>query len=395
MLDASVDNNSIGPAYILESKPPQFSMNGVSPVNCVEEDQTSNRGESFTILDLCTLIHSLCKLYNIQKGSVTKYCNNIEALTRKQVSKCTFTTLSKRDVDVKMSVEQMIYNSPVDFKFVHVPGHADADPDFVYEHVPQRVQQDIDMHNLVTYFMRHPPKDFHPINVTPFLPHQKIALQIHGQVIAGDVKHHIFMQRHGQYMESRLSTHRGIHHDIQHVIDWPALKLAFKYRDTMGRICTTKILHDLWPAMNKLGNKNTGVTSTCPICKKCEETVLHVFQCTERFSVSAFREVVNTFKKKLIKLKTVKPIVSSFVELVLVAFQQKRHPVYPAFHFGDIEKHKMLERVFQNQLLLGKNSFHIGYVSYKWSMLQSLYSQNTSHKQMFDVSWSAKVICAM
>ena len=393
--DASVDNDSIGHAYILESKPAKYRLCGVSPVDCVEEDQTSNRGESFTILALCTLVHALCKLYNIPKGSVTLYCDNKEALRRKQVSKCTFTTLSKRDVDVKMSVEYMVCNSPIDFTFEHVPGHVDDDPDFVYENASQQIQRNIDMHNLVTKFMKCPPRDLHPINITPFLPYQQIALQIHGQVIAGDIKHHIFMQRHGRHMETRLSTHRGIDHGLQHIIDWPALKLAFKNQDTLGKISSTKILHGLWPTMEKLEDRNMGVKSVCPRCKQFKETILHVFQCSARSSKSAFRESIIAFKTKLVKLKTAKPIISIFMEL-LVAFQENRVPVFPTFLFGDKKKHAMLHRVFKNQLLLGNNSFHVGYISYKWSMMQTLYLRSTtSYKQVFDVSWSAKVISAL
>jgi len=112
--DASVDGNLIGHAYyILESKPPQYRLCGVTPVDCVEEDQTSNRGESFTVLALSSIIHALCRMYNIDKGLVTLFCDNKEAMLRKEVAKNTFTTLSKRDVDVKMSIKHMICDSPI------------------------------------------------------------------------------------------------------------------------------------------------------------------------------------------------------------------------------------------------------------------------------------------
>jgi len=118
--------------------------------------------------------------------------------------------------------------------------------------------------------MHHPPKTFIPTNVTPFLvPHQKIALLLHEQVVAGNIQDHIFMQRHGLQMENRLTTHRGINRNFHHVVDWQALvKLAFKHQDTLGKINTTKILHDLWPTMTKLENRKTGVSNVCPRCKK-------------------------------------------------------------------------------------------------------------------------------
>ena len=84
--DASIANNRIG--HILETKPNNFSMRGVAPVDCVEEDKTSNRGECFTVLALCTLINALCRLFVIKEGSVTIYCDNVGALPRKRAQEC-------------------------------------------------------------------------------------------------------------------------------------------------------------------------------------------------------------------------------------------------------------------------------------------------------------------
>jgi len=288
----------------------------------------------------------------------------------------------------------MIFNSPVSFSFQHVPGHADEDPDFEYERATHQVQRNIDMHNLVTKFMCHPPKQLNPTTITPFLPYQRISLLINSQVVAGDIKSHIYMERHGLSMEKRLSRHRQINQDCQHIIDWPALRLAMKKQDALGKIYSAKILHSLWPTMSVLQNRNTGVSGLCPRCKKCIETASHFFQCSNRSSTAAFREAILRFQKKLRMIRTAKPIVSAFVEC-LVAFQHNRKPVCPHFQFGDRKKYAVLKRVFLNQQTLSQNAFHIGYISYKWSMVQSLYMVKTKKQVMFDVSWSSKVIQAI
>ena len=64
--------------------------------------------------------------------------------------------------------------------------------------------------------------------------------------------------------------------------------------------------------------------------------------------------------------------------------------------FGDSKKYDMLRRGVTNQQLLGPNAFHSGYISYKWSTVQSLYmikSQNAC--PIFDVSWSSQIIQAL
>jgi len=107
-----------------------------------------------------------------------------------------------------------------------------------------------------------------------------------------------------------------------------------------------------------------------------------------------FRESIQISRNKLLKMNTVKPLISIFVEL-LVAIHQKRTPVCPIFHFGDKKKYDMLQRVFKNRLLLGKYAFHVGYLSHKWSMVQTVYSGTTTQTNLFDVSWASKLICAI
>jgi len=83
---------------------------------------------------------------------------------------------------------------------------------------------------------------------------------------------------------------------------------------------------------------------------------------------------------------------SAFIEL-LVAFQQNRLPICPSFQIGDLKKYKILKCVFQNNFQLGQEAFHVGYVSYKWSMVQSMYSSKINQGAIYDVvSWSAQVI---
>ena len=93
------------------------------------------------------------------------------------------------------------------------------------------------------------------------------------------------------------------------------------------------------------------------------------------------------------KIKTARPIVTAFVA-ILVAYQNKVAPTCPDILIGDKEKYSKLRRVFvHHQMKLGNNAFPAGYISYKWSLIQSLYV-NTMKKSnsTFDVHWSAQVV---
>ena len=172
---------------------------------------------------------------------------------------------------------------------MHVPGHADSEPDFVYVRAPQSVQRNIDMHNKVTAFMKHPPPSIEPRSITPFLPAQQAALLIHGEVISGDIKTHVTNTRHGSVMENRLLGKLKIPQRFQHVIDWPAITLAMKKKNPAERVSVTKIMHQLWPTQVEMCTRTDGSTHQCLRCDLAPETFNHIYQCQCRLSKSAFR----------------------------------------------------------------------------------------------------------
>ena len=166
--DSSVQQQKTWHSYILETIPPQYNICGVAPVDCAEEDTTSNRGESCTVLAMVSLLYVICELYNITTGSVTLYCDNKQGLRRRQVSNSTFTTLNYRDTDVKMEVEYFLNQMQIDISLVHVKGHADKEPGFVYARAPQQTQRNIDMDKNVQIFMQQPPSHLQPTNITTY-----------------------------------------------------------------------------------------------------------------------------------------------------------------------------------------------------------------------------------
>jgi len=395
--DASVRAQLGGHSYVIETIPAKYSITGVGPVDCMEEDITSNRGEGYTVLSMLYILDILCKCYSITTGSATLYCDNKEALRRRDIYFSTYTKLTTRDTDVKMEMELLITNLPIKISLEHVPGHADSEPNFVYARAPQSVQRNIDMHNKVTAFMKHPPPSIEPRSVTPFLPAQQAALLIHGEVISGDIKTHITNTRHGSVMENRLLGKLKIPQRFQHVIDWPAITLAMKKKNPAERVSVTKIMHQLWPTQVEMCTRKDGSTHQCLRCDLAPETFNHIFQCQCRLSKSAFRSSIETFRKTLHKLKAAKPIIDVFVEY-LVSFGQSRSPKPPIFKYGGEKAFSLLLRAHQHQRLLSQSVFHLGYISYKWSLVQGYYTRNAENPKTsaeYNLSWSASIIKAI
>ena len=191
-------------------------------------------------------------------------------------------------------------------------------------------------------------------------------------------------------MEQRLEKKRNIPHNIQHVVDWSAIKLAFKQIDITAKISTTKIMHELWPTAKAIADRDISKSSTCLRCKNSIESVNHIYQCESRAAKSAFRTSFHTLLKDLKRLKTAEPIVNSF-KIILLAFQQDQMPKCPTYMFGAKSKFIALQKAFQHQMLLGPSSLHVGYLSYKWSIVQTLYVSN-SFQTRYNIPWTSQVI---
>ena len=397
--DASVTELRAGHAYILETIPPRFHIHGVAPVDCVEEDVTSNRAEGCTILAMLHIIEIICNMFDIPNGSITLFCDNKEALRKRNVKMSTYTKLSIRDTDIKMELFNLLASLPISVTLEHVSGHADDDPEFEYDKAPQQVQRNIDMHDAVTAYMQNPPKGYGPKTSTPFFPAQNAALSIRNMIISGDINYHVIMQMHGSKMEQRLQHKLHVPWKYQHIIDWEHFKIAFKKLNPVHRAVTTKTIHSLWPTASILEERQQGRSNVCLRCHLQAETVQHVYQCQSRSSKASYRESIAIFRKKLQKIHTPGPMISIFIEF-LVAYHQNRTPKKPKAMFGSKKSNAYLLKAYNHQMLLKSNVFHLGYISYKWGYIHKMHIKNQKEinpetAPFFDSQWSTKVIQAL
>jgi len=93
-------------------------------------------------------------------------------------------------------------------------------------------------------------------------------------------------------------------------------------------------------------------------------------------------------------MKTAAPLIKMFCEF-LIAYHQKRKPRRPTYSFGNKFAHTLLQRAYDHQMLLDSNVFHLGYLSYKWSIVTRHYDiKDTKKKNMpeLDSTWTASII---
>ena len=97
---------------------------------------TSNRVEGCGVIAMAQLITSIAQFFTLPHTTIRLYCDNNEALRHYPLESVTYTTLTKRDIDLKMEMNRIMQNSSVTFIFYNVEGHADKEKDFIYEEAP-------------------------------------------------------------------------------------------------------------------------------------------------------------------------------------------------------------------------------------------------------------------
>lgn len=95
------------------------------------DDMTSNRAEGCGILAMSHLLTTIARFYGITQAVAKLYCDNDEALRYRSLNRSTYTTMTKRDTDIKMEMETILSTSPITLVFMEVSGHADDEEDFV------------------------------------------------------------------------------------------------------------------------------------------------------------------------------------------------------------------------------------------------------------------------
>ena len=144
----------------------------------------------------------------------------------------------------------------------------------------------------------------------------------------------------------------------------------------------------------ELNTRKKGITQQCLRCNQSPETFNHIYQCQSRIGKSAYRSSIETFRKSQTKLKTAKPIIEVFVDF-LVSFSQCRNPRPPTFKYGSKKAFSLLLRAYHHQCTLSKSVFHLGYLSYKWSLVQKFYTRNPENpvtSSEYDLSWASRCI---
>ena len=134
-----------------------------------------------------------------------------------------------------------------------------------------------------------------PPILTPPYPGLKALLQLGGKWITSHQHHHLLLAHH----RHKLLTYCMEKYDWEYktflLIDWDAVCSVHCKLTQTQRMQTAKLMHGWVPVMHMLAHE-TG-NSQCPGCPHPNETLDHLFHCTNPFQVEERRTLLLSLRK--------------------------------------------------------------------------------------------------
>lgn len=376
--DASVKHHRMSHSYILELKDESMAIQGEGPLPTDPEEATSTRAERMSLLAMVSLSVSIAEFFSLDSGKVEVYCDNDEALEIKLDRWISYTKYCGKDIDLIMETKELVDRSIIKFEMKNVQGHQDD------EDAEHQVRRNIDMDERAKAVINHP--NYQHDFCTPFFPAQKIALNIQGSIISGDIDKEVRLYYHGYKIEKRLHA-QGLGSSIQHKIDWHTIENSVKSSSVTERVQILKVMHQQFPTMSLL--HKSGRTDS-PYCKRCDEeepeTNNHLFRCRHPNACQAVREAVKAFTKGMQKAKTC-PLIQRALKTILIADAQNVEPTMPNKFLSSNGQYEAVQWAFWHQLEIGIEHMKRGFISYKWQQAQNLFEKRTDVRHE-NTTWS-------
>lgn len=200
---------------------------------------------------------------------------------------------------------------------------------------------------------------------------QKAPLFLNNVHITGDTRKQIALHHQGHNLEETIQKSLRIHSKLLETMEWEGIEVAYTKLPISEKISRMKIMHNCLPTRALLYIRNGPNSSRRPRCNNRKETYAHIFQCTCPQNKSNHRMCMKKFRENLRRANTHVLIINAF-DMLLTNFHQNRTPRYTAPPLGDTEKILLVvQQVFTQQSLLGKEAFVRDFITRNWMMAQN------------------------
>ena len=183
----------------------------------------------------------------------------------------------------------------------------------------------------------------------------RALLNIGGVWITSKQRAYICRARWGQSLRDYCCRRYKWDIATLNMVSWRVIGTVRKSCTHTQQMQTSKIMHGWLPVMHMHGH-TTGITQ-CPGCGQPDETMDHLFQCTNKILMEKKDNLINIVRSKGLKLGVPRVLMEAICRM-LYDFVHAREPVIP--------DHPGIAEAVQSQLRVGMNLLPRGFLSATW-----------------------------
>ena len=195
-----------------------------------------------------------------------------------------------------------------------------------------------------------------PPTLTPPYPGSKALLQLGDKWITSHQQRHLLLAHHRHKFLTYCMEKYDWEYETFQLIDWDAVRSVRRRLTQTQRMQTAKLMHDWAPVMHMLAHE-TG-NSQCPGCPHPDETLDHLFRCTNPRQVEQRRTLLLSLRKAGLAKGWPRAILEALLQL-LQDFVDGEQPSLPS--------HPQIRVAVESQIRIGIHLIPRGFLSTEWT----------------------------
>ena len=392
--DGSNKNGNSVCAWGIGNKDGDLIVKGRNQLKVQRMDANSTRSEIVAILAFVTYISHVVAQNDVKEMKTKKIPvyvdskNAIECAYEEHVH--TMKSVVLNDIDVRLELETVLKNSPLEFSFLKVKAHQDKKKEIHELTLAERMNIQIDEY--AADYHENETCDMESNMITQFFQAQIFSIRLYDCRPTSNIFSQIWGFKRGHEAEEVISKVLKIPKKRLTWVEWKGLKRAIVSQSRSQQFSSSKFIYSNWHTMQVAKRNGKSDSDICPLCKSETETWEHVLRCDATCASTHREKEMMTFKKNLRKMKT-KPVLLRRIVCIMRQWL-KSHEII-TYRSDEVCE---LERAIQMQMEIGVNNMFKGFVCTELIEIQDRYYEdirkNTNSHNTID-EWSKLIVLSL
>ena len=374
--------------WIIAGETDEHRVKGAAHTPGHADDLDAYRSEVFGIYCILICLKYICERFNITTGAATIVCDCLGALTRAVIYENRPTT-SHPNFDILWSIFELKDDIPIEIGWQHVYGHQDeaalGRPLSRLERL--NCETDAGAKEFLTFVLTHDKRPVTKLYGTQW------RLKYNDRYICKNLKHHVYMSRHGRILVDHIKKRRGYSDRQFDSIDWNAIEAAGKTLTKTEKTWLMKHVGRYNATGRQLLRRKYWRDSKCPRCQCRNEDSTHILLCTEVSATETFADGVYNLEVELNKLRT-HPAIATTILFTLFdrgnsSFQSNIPTSVPA---EESEIFEAIEMAASEQDQIPFEYIFEGHIVKKWNYAQAMAYRKTGNNHRSGKIWAKKIV---